>query len=160
MINARLPGVDLYLTTSMLNDTGSTALSLFYTEAAALGYDPNVHITRQVNVLTAAGYVQPEFLEVEIQVINYNGAPLTRWFRENAVLVQHTGSEARLSGSNVRSYLYFATTPRDSNQFLHVSRTKTGLTSHDSSTRHSIDGTFPVLLAATISGGSFTSIRL
>jgi hypothetical protein len=63
-----------------------------------------------------------------MQVIDYNDAPLIGWFIEDCSLLQYTDTQPRLSGGRLRSHLYFATTPRDYNTALHVSRTKTGLT--------------------------------
>ena len=39
-MNAGLPGMGTYLTTVMLNDTGSDVSTLFHYEALALGYNP------------------------------------------------------------------------------------------------------------------------
>lgn len=115
----------------MLNDTGSNVFSLTYTEAQALGYNPNTSPTSQTQLSTAGGLIRRETIVVLLQVIAYDGAPLTGWFREVAILnnpvfagQQHL---TRYSGRNVRSELFFATAPGD--PFLHVSRTKTGLIS-------------------------------
>jgi hypothetical protein len=99
----------------MLNDTGSTVLTLFYHEAYALVYNPNTHPTNQVDVYTAGGVVRRDMFRSEIQVVNYNMAPLTSWFYEDTILVNLTGQEPRLSGCQVQNYLSIATAPRDTN---------------------------------------------
>lgn len=95
----------------------------------ASGYDPNITHPFPMMAATANGPVVRDTIVTEIQVISYNSTPLTQWIQEETVLLPYTGTEIRLSGAGVRRVLYFSTTPRDSNLFLYVSRTKTGLTS-------------------------------
>jgi hypothetical protein len=110
----------------MLNDTGSNVSIIFDHEAVALGYNPILHPTRQAGVMTASGPVIRNMVDIEMRIVDYQNNPLTDWFSESAVMVPYTG-QARLSGEVFRRYVYVATAPRDSGNFLHVARTKTGL---------------------------------
>jgi hypothetical protein len=64
-----------------------------------------------------------EVILTEARIVTYDGVPITEWIPEYTVLV-HFGKDKRLSGSNIRTVLYFAT---DVNTFLRVSKTKTDL---------------------------------
>ena len=48
----------------VMSNSGSTVLILFLHEATALGYDPAVHDTQQLPVVTAAGPVHRNIVQV------------------------------------------------------------------------------------------------
>lgn len=104
----------MYLTTSMIDDTGSNTFNLYYSEAITLGYHVSCDPTFQTLIGTAGAPIQRDTIIVEIQVIGRNEAPLTHWMAEIAALINPPGE--RLSGQAIRSQLYFVTAPRTHHQ--------------------------------------------
>jgi hypothetical protein len=96
----------------VLNDSGSTVLTLFYMDLAALGnYFAYCGWFPYVSVLNAAG--QTEWLMnllVEIRLVDsVTLEPWGKWVSESAVL-RHAGpGVSRVSGSGIRQALFFGT---------------------------------------------------
>ena len=96
------------MTTEMVNDTGSNASNLFYHVARILALGIPVPL-RQVFLEAAGGCVRRNTTVVEIHIVGRNGAPLTEWMLEVAVLIYPPATH--LFGESMRSRLYFATAP-------------------------------------------------
>ena len=96
-----------------------------WNEAYALGFHPAIHTTNPVLSNTANGYIVRDATRVSIQLLDLRGNPLTEWFTEFAFIWPRFDGCPRLSGSEMRRKLYFATAPRD--RSLHVSMWKTDL---------------------------------
>jgi hypothetical protein len=80
-----------------MNNSGSTVLTLFLHEATALGYDPAVHDTQRLPVVTAAGPLHRNIVQVLL-------ITLTTRFRVGLrILVPYTG-QTRLSGTACRRH--------------------------------------------------------
>lgn len=75
-----------------------------------------------VNVTTAAGSISDDFVSIEHQILTQNLVPLTPWFREFAVVKPDGFVGARLSGAQMRNFLFFATPL--GNGDLYVARTR------------------------------------
>jgi hypothetical protein len=94
-----------------------------------LGYDPQTYQGHfgQVYIETANGIVARQGIVVEMQLRKPNWEPVSDWFAEYGVIIPHGLNHTRLSGSELRSSLYFATAP--GNQYLYVARKKNGIVS-------------------------------
>lgn len=79
----------------------------------------------QVTVMTANKSIERDWLQVDIQLRNQNGAPVSEWIMEDVAVVDDGDDVDRLSGEQIRNHLYFATSP--GNQYLYISDTKTGI---------------------------------
>ena len=109
------------------NDTGFNIQTIFTTDLAALQHNPATYysLAGTININTANGLVQRSTIDIEMQIIKADGTALTGWFRERAVITPPGGSLYRLSGSEIRNHLYFATTP--GNATLYVAAKKNGI---------------------------------
>jgi hypothetical protein len=123
-----------HLLLPVMNDTGSSIQGLFAADVASLNIDcldyaTNGGLLDSRFISTAGGEVERIVIQLEMQVVDLQGRSLTDWFITE-ILIQNPypdGPQYRLSGSEVRAHLFFAT-PRG-NQCLAVSKTKTGLVS-------------------------------
>ncbi|KAI5865345.1 hypothetical protein GGS23DRAFT_558795 [Durotheca rogersii] len=118
-------------TIEICNDTGSNIQSVHRGDLQAIGADPaNPQFTiptNRVDVKLAQGQSTTSMLlRIQMRLLAVQGAqlaPLTEWFQVDAVL-DDTGG-LRLSGHEMRHYLYFATAKGNSE--LYVGQTKTAL---------------------------------
>ncbi|CAG8062938.1 unnamed protein product [Penicillium nalgiovense] len=110
------------------NNTGSSVLTLFYSDLVALEFDVSLHygaLRSAGSILTANGHVILPTIAVDIQILTSTFVPLTPWFRETAVVKADTPGEFRLSGAAMRNHLLFATPPGNAN--LYVVQKKVGI---------------------------------
>ncbi|KAJ5590858.1 hypothetical protein N7450_004830 [Penicillium hetheringtonii] len=110
------------------NDTGSTLLTVFLSDLVALNFDSTLHndaLEGYHAIATASGQTFEPLMTVEMQIVSPTFEGLTPWFEEIAVIKEDTPGITRLSGANMRRYLYFATRP--GNRRLYVSQKKAGL---------------------------------
>ncbi|CAG8133146.1 unnamed protein product [Penicillium nalgiovense] len=110
------------------NNTGSSVLTLFYSDLVALEFDVSLHygaLRSAGSILTANGHVILPTIAVDIQILTSTFVPLTPWFRETAVVKADTPGEFRLSGAAMRNHLLFATPPGNAN--LYVAQKKVGI---------------------------------
>lgn len=111
---------------TMLNDTGSTAQSVFDSDVLELGLPNNyVGYGPETLVTTANGVVPRRRIAVEVQLLTPQGGIASDWIREYGVLTPSTPGSVRLSGSGIRGALYFATAP--GNEYLYVAAKKNGI---------------------------------
>ena len=110
---------------AVLNDTGSSVMTLFSYEAHQLGWQPALFPAQQIQIQSAYGISLQPCIRVLARVYDYNGSAITDWFGEWVVLRNYTGIEIRLSGANVRNHLYIGTAPRLPN--VYMAQTKTHL---------------------------------
>jgi hypothetical protein len=101
------------LRVGILNDTGSNLQTVFDNDLVSLGYNPQTYQGNmgQVYIETANGIVARQGIVVEMQLRKINWERASDWFVENGVIVPFGPNITRLSGSGVRSSLYFATAP-------------------------------------------------
>ncbi|OQE94175.1 hypothetical protein PENNAL_c0004G06162 [Penicillium nalgiovense] len=110
------------------NNTGSSVLTLFYSDLVALEFDVSLHygaLRSAGSILTANGHVILPTIAVDIQILTSTFVPLTPWLRETAVVKADTPGEFRLSGAAMRNHLLFATPPGNAN--LYVAQKKVGI---------------------------------
>ncbi len=135
-IPTSLGGDDLqYITVMILNDTGSTLQTVFdYPDLLLLGFEwdgssiPNYRgFVGWIDVNVATGQIQRPCFEIEMQIVESTGQPLTDWFHELAVITPRNPSipQSRLSGYEMRNRLFFATPP--GNDCLIVAQFKNGI---------------------------------
>jgi hypothetical protein len=115
-------GIGPSLVVRAMNDTGSAIMTLFYSEAFDMGWQPELYPPDLVEIKSPDGTTLREYIYIVAQVCDDNGSPVTGWFMEEAVLRDFTGFETRLSGAGVRDLLYFGTAPGSS--CLYMARTK------------------------------------
>ncbi|EFE36018.1 uncharacterized protein ARB_04955 [Trichophyton benhamiae CBS 112371] len=116
----------LFLDITMLNDTGSDALTVFDTDLIALGIAPTyLGFGPQTQAMTANGIVLRQVVYVEIQLLDSQRNPISDWILEESVVVPSAEGNTRLSGRGMRDCLYFATAP--GNQQLYVAEKKNGI---------------------------------
>ncbi|OJD22448.1 hypothetical protein ACJ73_06202 [Blastomyces percursus] len=87
---------------TMLNDTGSSILTVFDTDIAALIIPPT--------------YIGKSF--VEIQLLDPQGSAVSDWILEEGIITPSVSGVTRLSGDGIRQSLYFAIAP--GNRHLYV----------------------------------------
>ncbi|KAI9774438.1 MAG: hypothetical protein M1839_001721 [Geoglossum umbratile] len=113
------------------NDTGSNIQTIFMTDLAYLGYDPNVYQCplNPAVITTANGVVVRRQIYVEAQVCRIDGTAASPWFVELAVVTPDTPGveQTRLSGERIRNFFYFATAP--GNEMLYIALKKNGVMS-------------------------------
>ncbi|KAF3898664.1 hypothetical protein GTR04_0045 [Trichophyton interdigitale] len=145
----------VFLNITMLNDTGSSLLTVFDTDLVALGI-PSTYggYGPQIPISTAAGVLRQN-IAVEMQLLDSYGDPMSDWFFENSVVVPLAQGVTRLSGNGIRELFYFATAP--GNTHLYVAKKKNGiyqfarrLTDHHSSYKYILVGDYS---EKTLSGG-------
>ncbi|KFY15433.1 hypothetical protein V492_01986 [Pseudogymnoascus sp. VKM F-4246] len=115
---------------SVLNDTGSDALSIFNSDVLQLGagiqaYGGQVGMVRIINANGAADTCM--CMLVEIQLIKDDYSPWGDWIRKRAIIRPNQPGTSSLSGPGMRDVLYFGTAP--GNHTIAVSTTKGGLSS-------------------------------
>ncbi|KAK2812777.1 hypothetical protein FQN50_001106 [Emmonsiellopsis sp. PD_5] len=111
---------------TMLNDTGSTAHTIFDTDVIALGIPANyAGYGPLVQLATANGPVYRRYIAIQIQLLDPNGIPASDWMDEDGVVTPLTPGAVALSGNGIRRALYFATAP--GNDQLYVAVKKNGL---------------------------------
>jgi hypothetical protein len=114
----------------MMNDTGSTMLSLKESEALCLNPHLTINDVDRIEIITANGIKTVYGMMVDLQVVSNNGTALSEWFPEKAAI--HSDSFfpfMRLSGSQVRNFLCFATLAGQADR-LYVARNPISLTNH------------------------------
>jgi len=118
---------NVVLPMGILNDTGSNLQTVFDIDLVLLGYNPQTYQGNmgQLYIQTAVGVVARQCILVEMQLRNLDGTPASDWFVENGVITPFGPTQTRLSGSGLRSSLYFATAP--GNQILYVAQKKNGI---------------------------------
>jgi hypothetical protein len=121
----------------MINDTGSSLFILFEDELVTLSVDgQGLYPGRNGvgSIITANGSIRRDLCTVEMKLIDVNGHAITGWFIEKACVMPRdpptsrepqTNTENRLSGQEMRDYMYFATPPL--NQNLYISSHKSDL---------------------------------
>lgn len=125
----------MYVYITVLNDTGSSTLTLFMSDLLTMGLVPGPNIrdgsyrgfTEPVDMNTSGGQSTRYGLVVECRVVRMDRIPLTHWYWELATVYPSNipTNVPRLSGENMRRLLYFATAPGQAP--LYVSQKKTGL---------------------------------
>ena len=104
------------ITRSVLNDTGSTAMSLSRLDAQLLGvsrenYDMRM---RLVNIKTQNGILRDVlYVKVEIDLMK-QGQGIGEWFEEDAYIGSFPPGHCLVSGRKMRDHYYFATAPGNS----------------------------------------------
>lgn len=78
-----------------------------------------------IQINTANGWVLQTLVFVDMQILTSAFVPLTPWFEESAIVKADSPGDARLSGSAIRNYLFFATAP--GNAHLYVAQKKAGI---------------------------------
>lgn len=112
---------------TVMNDTGSSILSLFDIDMHQLGdLSQYTGYAPPVEVVTASG--ASEFLPclvAQVRLVRQDLTPWTVWINEKAVFRRIIPGMTRLSGATIRDRLYFGTAP--GNHFVAVAETKHGL---------------------------------
>jgi hypothetical protein len=114
---------------SVMNDTGSSILSLFDTDMQHLGsFQGYTGRLGQVEVRSANGMIDryPR-IHVQVQLMRDDDSPWSGWIDEWALVKPSSPNVPRLSGIGMRDILYLGTAP--GNNLLAVAATKGGLTS-------------------------------
>lgn len=118
-----------FLPITVMNDTGSNALTLFTTDFQHLGnaeaYNGWVAASP---IIDANGHstTLPTLL-VEVHLAGNDGNPWGRWVTERAIVREPNPSIKRLSGAGIRRTYFIGTGP--SNDIVGVSTTSAGLSS-------------------------------
>ncbi|KAK2785657.1 hypothetical protein FQN52_008345 [Onygenales sp. PD_12] len=116
------PSIDI----TMVNDTGSNAFTVFDTDVVALGIPQNyMGFGINVPVTTPTGIVWRQQINVEIQLLDAQGNPVSDWIFDRGIVTPAAPGVSRLSGDGIRQSLYFATAP--GNQHLYVAEKKNGI---------------------------------
>jgi len=105
---------DIMTYVTVANDTGSNRQTVLDIDLTALGTLPTYRgWMLPAMIYTAGGAVIREQIVLEIQMITQDGKELTPWISEECVVVhvQPNIHTYRLSGQQMRNYLYFATSP-------------------------------------------------
>ncbi|KAF7503848.1 hypothetical protein GJ744_003238 [Endocarpon pusillum] len=113
----------------VLNDTGSTILTVFTSDFQHLGNTQGYGGWMEESLVTdanGAATVLPQLL-VQVQLVDNHGEPWGDWIVEQAIVRTPTEAVERLSGRNFRNVFYIGTGP--GNHVLAVSASKGGLTS-------------------------------
>ncbi|KAK2795550.1 hypothetical protein FQN50_009734 [Emmonsiellopsis sp. PD_5] len=112
--------------TTMLNDTGSNTMTVFDTDLTALAI-PSTYLGLgpEIPITTAGGTVMRRQITVEVQLVDFQGNPVSEWIQEVGVVAPADPGALRLSGDGIRKSLYFATAP--GNQHLYVAAKKQGI---------------------------------
>ena len=103
-----------YIIVELFNDTGSNIQTVFTSDLAQLNYnDDTYHVMQGYHeIMTAAGVVVRPSILIQLMILDSDGYKMTYWFVERAIVVDDSicsfGLE-RLSGTDVRKQLYFAT---------------------------------------------------
>src|SRR5438046_1511236 len=103
---------NVILLVGILNDTGSTLQTVFDNDLVLLRYNPQTYQGNmgQLYVQTANGVAGRQWVLVEMQLRKPDGTPAASdWFVESSVITPFGPTQTRLSGSELRSHLYFAT---------------------------------------------------
>ncbi|OJD26154.1 hypothetical protein ACJ73_02464 [Blastomyces percursus] len=107
----------------MLNDTGSNTMTVFDTDLTALAIPPTYRgLGPEVPITTAGGTVTRKQIIIEVQLVDFQGNPVSEWIREGGIVAPADPGASRLSGDGIRQSLYFATAP--GNQYLYVAAKK------------------------------------
>lgn len=103
--DAKYPSRDIHIA----NDTGSNLLSVYRSDLEALNYEAyQPKDEESITVTTAMGPAERIKLTVQFKVIGNQGYGMTRWFDDEAIILEEAvdGLE-RLSGKNIRTELFF-----------------------------------------------------
>lgn len=121
-LNELLDAIDFLV----LDDTGSSLLSLSYPDLLLLGCQPGENIpVNSVEVETANGMVVRDTTLVEINFKDSNGAYMAKW-ESLYCLLNPNPHQTRLSGMYIRNNLYTATAP-DASGRLYIAAKKGGV---------------------------------
>ena len=114
---------------TVMNDTGSSILSLFDTDIQHLGnLQGYTGGAGQVEVRNANGTINNyRQIHVQVQLVRDDDSPWSNWINEWAIVKPSSPNVPRLSGIGIRGILYLGTAP--GNHLLAVAATKGGLTS-------------------------------
>jgi hypothetical protein len=114
---------------NVINDTGSSLLTLFDTDISLLGNLQWYTGWRgDVTVRNASGTINRyRRLRVQIQLVRDDDSPWSNWINDYAAIKPASQGVPRLSGCGIRRVLYLGTTP--GNHLLAVAATKGGMTS-------------------------------
>ena len=114
---------------SVINDTGSSLLTLFDTDMLLLGNLPGYTGWHgNVTVRNASGTkTRYRRLSVQVQLVRDDNSPWSNWYNDDAVVKPASQGVPRLSGNGIRRVLYLGTAP--GNHLLAVAATKGGMTS-------------------------------
>ncbi|OAA57973.1 hypothetical protein SPI_06858 [Niveomyces insectorum RCEF 264] len=114
------------ITVAFYNDSGSTVQTLLPVDIHLFGPTWDTYLTvSQVSVRLATGVVTMDSAIVHMQILDYDGTPLTPFFDQRVVVNRTT--DTRLSGNQMRNHLYFATAPGIDR--LYVAAKKNGIVS-------------------------------
>ena len=111
-----------------MNDTGCTLQTLFSADLTALGYSPLTYWGHRgtADITTGNGGIRRRVIVIETQITKADGTAITPWFTEDAMILPlQSGVQYRLSGSETRNHLFFATAPGNANLF--VAQKKSGI---------------------------------
>ena len=114
---------------TVMNDTGSSILSLLDTDMQHLGnLQGYAGGAGQVEARNANGTINnyPQ-IHVQVQLVRDDDSPWSNWINEWAIVKPSSPNVPRLSGIGIRGILYLGTAP--GNHLLAVAATKSGLTS-------------------------------
>jgi len=122
----------LYLQAPVLHDTGSDMQSLYWIDLQALNFDAVTYtvcggMILPVEVLTANGTTRKYSIQLQMKVVDVESKSLTDWFWITALIQDlYPGCPMlRLSGSEMRQHLFFATERGKTRLF--IAKNKTGL---------------------------------
>jgi hypothetical protein len=108
---------------TVLNDTGSSRLSLRDTDIQYLGNSEGYTAVRN-----ASGTINRyRRLLIQFQLVREDDSPWSDWINERALVKPVAPGVPRLSGNRIRDVMYLGTAP--GNHFLAVAATKGGMTS-------------------------------
>ena len=128
---------NLFVTLPTLNDTGSSAQTLFRNDLRQMGFietpatfypgSYSQGILGSIPITTANGTVRRMALITENRVVKPDGTAMTGWYWEIAIVDDYPApATTRLSGENLRTQLYLATAP--GNHGLFASQKRGGIT--------------------------------
>jgi hypothetical protein len=114
---------------TVINDTGSTILTLFDTDMLLLGNSQGyTGWMGHASVRDASGTRHIyERLRVQVQLVRDDNSPWSDWIDERAIIKPASQGVPRLSGYGIRKVLYIGTAP--GNHVLAVAAIKGGMTS-------------------------------
>jgi len=114
---------------TVLNDTGSDAMTVFTTDLLQLGNMQGYTGWHTPTPILDASGNQTVFqtILVQVQLVRNDNTPWGNWIQESAIVKQALAFVPRLSGPAIRGVLYFGTAP--GNNVLAVAATKGGMAS-------------------------------
>jgi hypothetical protein len=114
---------------NVINDTGSSLLTLFDTDILQLGILEGYTGWRgEVTVRNASGTVNRyRRIRVQFQLLRDDDSPWSNWINDYAVIKPDSQGVPRLSGCGIRRVMYLGTPP--GNHLLAIATTKGGMAS-------------------------------